>query len=84
MNYIASIGSIGATLTTISSLPQVLKILKRKHTKDLSLLTYVILGLGVCLWIIYGVLLNQEPIYLANIVTLILVLTIIVCKIRYG
>ncbi len=84
MNYISIIGTVGATLTTISQGPQLIKILKTKQTHDLSLPTYAVLATGVGLWVVYGLLLNEPPIYIANIVTEILTLTIIYFKLKYG
>ncbi len=44
------------------------------------LLTFVT---GVFLWLIYGLMLGALPIILANLVTLVLTLAILVLKIRY-
>ncbi len=78
------IGLIAAALTTVSFLPQVSKIIKTRHTKDISLLMYAIFSLGILLWLIYGILLGSLPIILANGVTLILVVFVLILKIRYG
>ena len=84
MNTISIIGSIGATLTTVSQLPQLIKVVKSRHTKDLSLSTYTVLAIGVALWVVYGLALREPPIYIANIVTEVFVLGILFCKIKYG
>ncbi len=84
MDFIFIIGTVGATLTTISQLPQLLKVWQTKHTKDLSLSTYSVLAIGVALWIVYGLLLHEPPIYIANIITEIFVLSILAFKIKYG
>jgi MtN3 and saliva related transmembrane protein len=44
------------------------------------LLTFVT---GVFLWLIYGLMLGALPIILANLVTLVLTLAILVLKVRY-
>jgi len=84
MQISSLIGSVGATLTTISQLPQLFKVYKTKQTKDLSLSTYLVLFVGVCLWAIYGLALNEPPIYIANIVTGLLVLGVLIYKIKFG
>lgn len=84
MNYISIIGSIGATLTTVCMVPQIVKVWKTRQTKDLSLAYFGILATGVALWIVYGLLLKEPPIYIANIITLTFCLTIIGFKIKYG
>ncbi|RLJ03696.1 MAG: hypothetical protein DRP14_04715, partial [Candidatus Aenigmatarchaeota archaeon] len=56
MNHIIFIGLIAGTLTTISLLPQIIKILKLKETRDISLLWCITIFTGIFLWVIYGLL----------------------------
>ncbi|NQU84033.1 MAG: SemiSWEET transporter [Parcubacteria group bacterium] len=77
------IGISAGILCTISFVPQVFKIYKTKQTKDLSLITFTLFFLGVLLWLIYGVLINELPIILANTATLIIIFIILVMKVRY-
>jgi MtN3 and saliva related transmembrane protein len=78
------IGFAAAAGTTIAYIPQAVKTLKSKQTKDLSLPMYIILNIGIFLWLIYGLLQTDWPIIIANIVTLGLTLSILVLKIRNG
>lgn len=78
------IGGTGATLTTVALLPQVIKAWKTKQTKDISLLTTIILFAGVLLWIIYGFLLGEFIVWFANIVTLLSVFSLLLLKVKYG
>ncbi|MBU0533555.1 MAG: SemiSWEET transporter [Candidatus Omnitrophica bacterium] len=78
------IGLMAAVLSTVSFLPQAIQIFKTKHTKDISLVTFIILSFGIFLWLIYGILIMQTPVILANSVTLVLVIAILVMKIKYG
>lgn len=82
--FVTLIGSIGAFLTTICQIPQLLKILKTHHTKDISLPTYTLLGVGVFLWMIYGFLIHDNVLLVANIFTFIIVVWIWLLKLRYG
>jgi MtN3 and saliva related transmembrane protein len=82
-NLINIAGLLAAALTTISFLPQVIKIVKTKHTKDISLLMYIIFTAGVLLWLFYGILLKEPPIIIGNGITLILVMIVLIFKIRY-
>jgi len=77
------IGFGAAICTTMSFVPQALKVIKTKNTKDLSLGMYVLFVVGVGLWLTYGLLLEELPMILANVVTLILSLIILGYKIRY-
>lgn len=78
------IGYCAAVLTTISFVPQVLQIWKTRHTQDISLRMYIFFTAGVCLWLIYGVLLTSWPIIVANTVTLALAGTVLFLKLRHG
>lgn len=84
MSFDLVLGLLAGTLTTISFLPQVIKAFKTKHTRDLSFPTFLLLVLGIVLWIIYGILIRQIPIVLSNAAAFILVLSILIMKIKYG
>lgn len=66
------IGPIGALLTTISFLPQVLQVVKTKDVSGISLGMYIIFVLGVILWTLYGCILHDITIILSNGMTTIL------------
>ena len=78
------IGLIAAICTTCSFLPQVIKILRSKKTKDVSLLMYAILTTGLFLWLIYGVILKDFPLIMANSMSLTLSTCVLLLKIRHG
>tara|TARA_B100001027_G_scaffold142177_1_gene98930 strand:+ start:358 stop:618 length:261 start_codon:yes stop_codon:yes gene_type:complete len=77
------IGFFAAFCTTIAFLPQAIKVYKTKSTKDISLIMFIIFTLGVFSWLIYGLIINDLPVILANVVTLILSLFILLYKIRF-
>ena len=83
MNLITVIGLLAGTLTTIAFLPQVIKTWKTKSTRDVSLEMFAIFCSGVLLWIIYGVLIKDLPLVLANVVTLSLASIILGFKLKY-
>lgn len=83
MEAIEILGFIAAILTTGAYVPQVYKTWKLKSTKDISFSMYAVMLTGVILWLIYGVYLNSLPIILANIITAILLLFVIVLKVKY-
>lgn len=78
------IGIIAGTLTTASFLPQALRIMKTKHTKDLSLPMYVAFVIGVAFWLVYGIMLQSISVILANAITLVLAGMILFFKLKYG
>jgi len=77
------IGLAAAVCTTFSFLPQAIKVIKTKQTMHLSLAMYSIFTTGVLLWLIYGISVNDIPLIIANSITLIFALTILIMKIRY-
>jgi MtN3 and saliva related transmembrane protein len=78
-----TLGLIAGALTTAAFIPQVVKTWKSKHTLDISLGMFAIFSAGVFLWLLYGIQLGALPIILANGITLILSLTILVFKLKY-
>jgi len=77
------IGLTAATCTTVSFVPQAIRVIATKQTRDISLGMYMILSLGVFLWLIYGIARADIPVIAANFVTLILSLMILSLKIKY-
>lgn len=78
------LGLTAGGFVVFASLPQILKIIKSKKTSDLSLQMYVLLNIGVFLWVIYGLLTKQIAVLIPNIVFQIFNLTILYLKIRHG
>lgn len=78
------LGFVATTLTTVSILPQVIKVIKLKETKDLSLLYWGILAGGLFLWCIYGAFRQDAPIIISNYISLMLSLLMIGLKLKYG
>lgn len=83
MNYVITIGLLAATFTTIAFLPQAIKTLKTKKARDLSLLTYIILAVGLLLWLVYGLLIGDLPIIMANSISVVLIIAVLIFKIKY-
>ena len=76
------VGLSAAFLTTSAFIPQVYKIYKEKNADGISLTMYIILFTGVILWFIYGILLGSLSIIIANGVTALLQLSIIIFKLK--
>ncbi|MBN2140701.1 MAG: SemiSWEET transporter [Desulfovibrionaceae bacterium] len=81
--WMETFGIVAGTLTTVSFFPQVVKTWRSKEVKDISLAMYLILTSGILLWIVYGLLIDSISVILANIVTFVLTVAILVMKIRY-
>ena len=76
------IGTIAATLTTLSFLPQALLVLRTGETRGISLSMYSVFTLGVALWIFYGIKLGAVPIIVANAITFCLAMCILSVVVR--
>jgi MtN3 and saliva related transmembrane protein len=84
MDNVTLIGVLAAICTTLSFVPQVIKIFRTKETHDLSLLMYAIFSVGVFLWLCYGLMIKSMPITIANSATLVMSLYILIMKLRRG
>jgi MtN3 and saliva related transmembrane protein len=77
------LGAVAGLLTTVSFVPQVLKTWRTRSTADISLGMFSAFTAGVALWLVYGILIEEIPIIVANAVTLALAGTILILKLRY-
>tara|TARA_R110000868_G_scaffold101997_2_gene280823 strand:+ start:1630 stop:1893 length:264 start_codon:yes stop_codon:yes gene_type:complete len=83
IDSIEIIGFIAAILTTSAFVPQVYKTWKTKDVKAISLTMYLVMFTGVLLWLVYGIYINSLSMLIANSVTSILILSIIIFKIKH-
>ncbi|MBI5041160.1 MAG: SemiSWEET transporter [Gammaproteobacteria bacterium] len=83
MDVTTYLGLSAGSLTTLAFVPQVLKTWRSKSGNDISLGMFLLFTAGVLLWLIYGILTEALPVILANAVTLLLSLAILVLKLRY-
>ena len=81
--YVEIFGYFAAFLTTAAFLPQLIKTQKTKKADDVSLTTLIMFIIGVLSWIIYGYSISSNPILIANLITLILNLFILISKIYF-
>ena len=83
MDLINLIGTVAATLTTMAFLPQAWRSWRTRNLSGISLAMYSFFTLGVFLWLVYGILLVQWPIIVANAITFVLSCSILFLKIRH-
>lgn len=74
------IGMLAGILTTVAFLPQVYRTWKLKSAKDLSLGMFLVFVTGIILWLIYGIIINNMPIIIANSFTLLFAGTLLYFK----
>jgi MtN3 and saliva related transmembrane protein len=77
------LGYAAGIITTLAFLPQALRIIRTRQTRDISLLWALAMNTGIVLWLLYGIAKNDLPMIGANSITLVLLMIILYCKIRY-
>ncbi len=75
-------GYIAGLLTLIAYLPQTIKTIQTRHTKDLSLSTFVIVGISALLWTIYGISQVIPAIWVTNGVVTVCSSIIVLIKLQ--
>ncbi len=78
-----TIGLIAAAFTTVSFIPQAIKTIKTKNTSGISMDMYSLFSFGTLLWLIYGITDDNLPVIIANAITLVFAVIILVYKIRH-
>lgn len=77
-------GTIAAVLTTGAMFPQAIRIIKTRDVRSISLLMYLANTFGIVFWLIYGILLQELPIIVANSIAIIPASVILILKIVLG
>jgi MtN3 and saliva related transmembrane protein len=65
------VGMTAAALTTAAFFPQAIKTIRTRETAGLSLVMYLMLVLGVTMWLVYGLMIGSLPLILGNAVVLV-------------
>jgi len=78
IKHIEIIGIVAGILTTIAHIPQCYSLYKSTNVEHgVSLPTYIILLIGLFLWLVYGLVLRLPSVIGANFVSLVLSVFII-------
>jgi MtN3 and saliva related transmembrane protein len=77
---VTAIGGVAAVASTVSFMPQAVKIIRTRDTSSISTGMYVVTVFGFVLWTTYGVLLHQWPITASNGICLLLSAFILTMK----
>jgi len=78
------LGYIAASFTTFCFIPQAWNVIKTRDTKSISLTMYSMFTCGVVLWTVYSYIIASKPMLIANIITFVLAIIILISKIRFG
>lgn len=77
------VGIVAGLMTSISMLPQLIKIIKQKRAKEVSLSMLGVLTTGNILWVIYGFMRADWPIIVTNFVSITINSITAFYRIRY-
>jgi len=80
MDLLQIVGLIATVFTTGAYIPQALKIIKTKSTQSLSVPTYTMISIGSAMWVYYAYSRNDVPVMIANGVTGLLTIVILLLK----
>ncbi|WP_339697314.1 SemiSWEET family transporter [uncultured Roseivirga sp.] len=83
MDIYEAMGLLGAILSSLTFLPQVVRTWKIKSAEDLSMGMLVIVFCSTIVWLIYGFALWLIPVIIANTAIFTLSLTLIYFKITF-
>lgn len=83
MNALDLLGLVATSFTASSFVPQVWRTWKTRDVSGISLPTYVIITIGLALWLVYGWLRGDMPLMVANAVMVVLTGAITVMKLRF-
>jgi MtN3 and saliva related transmembrane protein len=80
---VEDLGFAAAFCTTAAFVPQLVRVLKLRSAREISLPTFLMFSIGVFLWLLYGLYIGSKPVIASNLVTLVLSVSILVLKLRY-
>ena len=79
----AWLGLIAGVMTTAAFLPQVIKAWASRSPSDISLVMFLVLASGILLWLVYGIFIKDIPLVLANSITLVFAIAILIAKLKF-
>lgn len=77
------LGIIAGILTSVSMIPQLVKVWKEKNAEDLSWTMILVLISGLSLWFWYGFIKDEFPIILSNAFAAIVNVILLICCMIY-
>ena len=77
------IGYVAAACTTISFLPQLIRVYRLKSAHEISLTMFLVYSFGVSLWLVYGIFIGSLPVIVSNVFSVVLSSAILALKVLY-
>ena len=80
---VTHLGLLAGAITSAAAIPQVVKSYRSRHVRDISIWQPVLLDVGMVLWLVYGVIIRDIPLMVANAFSLVCYTLLIVMKFVY-
>ncbi len=80
MNIVEFTGYAASAFSILNQFPQAIKVIKTKDTHSISLTMYVLVVICISLWLVYGIMLNDGPLIVANAISLFPIVYIFTIK----
>jgi len=84
MNTIQVIGIAAGVLTSVSMIPQLIKMIQQKEAKDVSIIMLLVLMSGLVLWAVYGFMREDIPIIATNCFSFLVNVVVLTLRIKYS
>ena len=84
MALVQVIGIAAGVLTSVSMIPQLIKIIQKKEAKDVSIIMLLVLMSGLVLWAVYGFMREDIPIIATNCFSFLVNVVVLTLRIRYS
>lgn len=84
MDLIDIIGIVAGIFTSSSIVPQIIKTLKKKKAREVSVFMFIVMMTGNALWVYYGFDKSDVAIISTNFLALGLNITMVVLKYRFS
>lgn len=73
------LGLIAGGITSVAMMPQLIKVIREKNAKDISVMMLLVLITGLSLWVWYGFLQDELPIILSNAFSVLVNVILLIC-----
>ena len=83
MEILALVATVFGSMMSLAHFPQVIRIYRRKSSADVSLTTYSVFLMGVTVWFLYGLSINNAAIIIANFIGIIGTTSVIATWFKY-
>lgn len=80
--WIEAIGLLAGVIGIIAWVPQIIEVWKYRRHDGISLPTFGVVFIALSLWLLYGILVESMAMIVANIMTLIVILAVILGVVR--